>query len=245
MRFEIHPSVGVARLGNSPDGFYLEPETTGGRPVECSPSGDPILEGGRPVPVEKFKDESGRIKRQASRFRVYVYDTASPNGREIVIGKDVKSLEWTVHLANKKAVWYGFEELVGDLMVPPPPGHKPPLADNSYKSWGADLRNADTKGEQLPQTDHRPRATIAIEAGHACGILPRYDPQELQVRSLSRSSRPRATHHDAGEHDPRQSRAVAGARRHSVGPVGIARSPVSPEPIRGTTISPMVPFAAN
>jgi L-lysine 6-oxidase len=148
MRFEIHPSVGVARLGNSPDGFYLEPETTGGRPVECTPTGDPILEGGRPVPVEKFKDASGRIKRQASRFRVYIYDTASPNGREIVIGKDVKSLEWTVHLANKKAVWYGFEELVGDLMVPPPPHHEPPLADNSYKAWGADLRNADTKGEQ-------------------------------------------------------------------------------------------------
>ena len=85
MRFEIHPSVGVARLGNSPDGFYLEPETTGGRPVECTPLGDPILAGGRPVPVEKFKDASGRIRRHGSRFRVYVYDAASPNGREIVI----------------------------------------------------------------------------------------------------------------------------------------------------------------
>ena len=51
-----------------------------------------------------------------------------PSGREAVIGKDFKSLEWTVHLANKKAVWYGFDELVGDLMVPPPPDHKPPLA---------------------------------------------------------------------------------------------------------------------
>ena len=148
MRFEIHPSVGIARLGNSPDGFYLEPETTGGRPLECTPMGEPILDGGVPVPVVKFKDASGRIRRQASRFRVYVYDADSPEGREAVLGDDFISLEWTVHLANKKAVWYGFEELVGDLMVPPPPHHKPPLPDNSYKSWRAALRNADQKGDQ-------------------------------------------------------------------------------------------------
>ncbi len=135
MRFEIHPSVGVARLGNSPEGFYLEPETTGGLPTECTLQGEPVLEARQPVPVKKFKDANGRIRRQASRFRVFIYDAASPEGREAVLGKDVKSLEWTVHLANKKAVWYGFEELVGDLMVPPPAGHKPPLPDNSYKSW--------------------------------------------------------------------------------------------------------------
>src|SRR5271165_3073595 len=137
MRFEIHPSVGIARLGNSPDGFYLEPEITGGQPLECTPLGEPILHGGRAVPVEKFKDANGRIRRQASRFRVYVYDTASPKGREVVLGRDVRSLEWTVHLANKKAAWYEFEELVGDLMVPPPADQLPPLPDNSYKSWGA------------------------------------------------------------------------------------------------------------
>src|SRR5882672_4304041 len=34
MRFKIHPSIGVARVGNSPE-FYLEPETIGGRPIEC------------------------------------------------------------------------------------------------------------------------------------------------------------------------------------------------------------------
>jgi L-lysine 6-oxidase len=111
MRFEIHPSCGVARLGNSPDEFYLEPEMIGGRPIECTNQGDPILHGGEPITVEKFKDAKGRIKRQASRFRVYVYDDDSPGGREIIPEKDVKSVEWTVHIANKKAVWYAFSEL--------------------------------------------------------------------------------------------------------------------------------------
>jgi hypothetical protein len=56
MRFEIHPSVGIPRLGNSPDGYYLEPETTGGRPLERKPVGEPILDGVVAVPVVKFKD---------------------------------------------------------------------------------------------------------------------------------------------------------------------------------------------
>src|SRR5271156_4899907 len=125
MRFEIHPSIGIARLGNSLDEFYLEPDTIGGRPIECSAQGEPVFHDGKPIPVEKFKDANGRIKRQASRFRVFVYDDDSPQGREIILGKDVKSVEWTVHIANKKAVWYGFNELEGDLMVPPPSDHKP------------------------------------------------------------------------------------------------------------------------
>lgn len=148
MRFAIHPSVGLARLGNSPEGFYLEPQTIGGRPIECTPQGELRLQGGEPIPVEKFKDAKGRIKRQASRFRVFVYDDDSPAGREIVLGKDVQSVEWTVHIANKKAVWYGFNELEGDLMVPPPPDHNPPLADNSYKSWGTKVRNATYQGDR-------------------------------------------------------------------------------------------------
>jgi L-Lysine epsilon oxidase N-terminal len=93
MRYAIHPSVGVARVGNSPDGFYLEPETTGGRPTECTPAGEPILEGGQPVAVEKFKDAHGRIRRQSSRFRIFVYDESSTSGREAVVGKDFKIRE--------------------------------------------------------------------------------------------------------------------------------------------------------
>ena len=49
----IYPSIGVARLGDSLDQFFVGPEAPG-----CPPNPD----GG-------FKDPEGRIKRQAARFR--------------------------------------------------------------------------------------------------------------------------------------------------------------------------------
>ena len=108
LRYAIHPSVGVARLGNSPDSFYLEPETIGGLPLEPD-SG---------APVTKFKDAKGRIRRQAARFRVFAFDDGDPAdpGRELTLS-DVASMEWTVHLANKKAVWYENDELIGDVTL--------------------------------------------------------------------------------------------------------------------------------
>jgi L-lysine 6-oxidase len=116
-RYQIHPAVGVARLGNSPDSFYLEPETIGGLPLE--PDGR--------SPVTRFKDVKGRIRRQAARFRVYVFDDADPAdpGREITSG-DVASMQWTVHLANKKAVWYNNDELVGNMTLGAQSQYYPP-----------------------------------------------------------------------------------------------------------------------
>jgi len=35
IRYSIDPAVGVARVGNSPDEFYLEPERIGGLPTAC------------------------------------------------------------------------------------------------------------------------------------------------------------------------------------------------------------------
>src|ERR1051326_8384992 len=64
--YQIHPAVGVARLGNSPDSFYLEPQTIGGLPIECDAGGNPVMHDGKPVYVRKFKDDLGRIKRQAA-----------------------------------------------------------------------------------------------------------------------------------------------------------------------------------
>ena len=49
----IYPSIGVARVGNSPDEFFFGPEVPGAEPI------DP----------ERFRDRKGRIKRQAARFR--------------------------------------------------------------------------------------------------------------------------------------------------------------------------------
>jgi hypothetical protein len=34
-RFEIHPTIGVGRLGDSEGSFYLAPDRIGGPPLEC------------------------------------------------------------------------------------------------------------------------------------------------------------------------------------------------------------------
>jgi hypothetical protein len=124
-KYKIHPAIGLARLGNSEE-FYLSPETTGGLPIECTPQGITAIP---EQPVTQFKDPQGAIKRQGARFRVFIYDDASPGGRELQIGEQVQVLNqtsgqlmtgsvtdivWTVYLANKKASWYAFEQTDGE-----------------------------------------------------------------------------------------------------------------------------------
>jgi hypothetical protein len=97
--YKIHPSIGVARVGDS-DEFYLAPETPGGLP---------ILPDGRLFEPRDFRDAERRLRRQAARFRVFRYDDAHPGGVEVEAGQGgVARVEWTVHLANKKAIWYQF-----------------------------------------------------------------------------------------------------------------------------------------
>lgn len=129
--FKIHPSIGISRLGDSTAEFCLAPETALGLPVQCDNQGRALLdELGNERPIDIFKDSQGRIKRQAARFRVYVYQDANDKcGRELKMGDLVQvykrqtgeayhaivlDIEWTVYLANKKASWYQFEESQGE-----------------------------------------------------------------------------------------------------------------------------------
>ena len=89
---KIFPSIGIARLGDSPDGFFIGPEAPGHPP-------DP--QGG-------FKDGDGRIKRQAARFRVYGFDAEDKVVEEITLATPGASITWNVALANLKAAWYQF-----------------------------------------------------------------------------------------------------------------------------------------
>ena len=124
-KFRIHPAIGIARVGNSPTSFYIAPETTGGLPIDCDPDGIPIVKEGKEQPVSQFKDAQGRIRRQAARFRVFIYDDASADGREVKIGDEltivdrhsgqrrkvrIEDIHWTAYLANKKASWYEFQQ---------------------------------------------------------------------------------------------------------------------------------------
>ncbi len=85
--YRIYPSIGIARVGNSKEGFFLGPEAPG-----IAPEGP-------------FRGADG-IKPQGARFRIYRLDI-DRNENETVIAEIVptKSIQitWAVRLANRKA----------------------------------------------------------------------------------------------------------------------------------------------
>jgi hypothetical protein len=90
--FSSPASIGIARIGDSPDGFFVGPEAPGYPPD----------------PKDGFKDGDGRIKRQAARFRIYGFDEADHVAGEITLATPGVSITWNVQLANLKAAWYKF-----------------------------------------------------------------------------------------------------------------------------------------
>jgi L-lysine 6-oxidase len=164
-RYQVHPAVGVARLGNSEDDFYLEPETIGGLPIECTSDGAP-----KPEFVKQFKDKQGRVKRQGAQFRIFAFDSNDPNdpGREVTLNDpDVASIEWTVHLANKKPVWFNNDEFIGCTYLagdkhaekqyanyyPPPTEPPTPLVDASLRNWNVGLNAGGTHDQAVRQKE--------------------------------------------------------------------------------------------
>lgn len=144
--FEIHPRIGVARLGNSLRGFYLSPTKTGGLPIACDSDGNELPDAG---PVTTFKDEIGAIKRQAAKFRIFRTDGGGA-GKEVTLADgDIEKIEWIAHIANKKPVWYSFSELLGDLEFGP---------ENSYQNTHVPVNNAQT-------ADPKERQKLIIDPG--------------------------------------------------------------------------------
>ncbi|MBW4718153.1 LodA/GoxA family CTQ-dependent oxidase [Saccharothrix obliqua] len=78
----IHPGIGVARVGNSPEHF-IGPE----HPDQ--------------PPPESFKDDKGRVRGQGARFRLMGYDAAGRFVREVTAA-DAR-ITWRVRLGNAKA----------------------------------------------------------------------------------------------------------------------------------------------
>ncbi|HET9712464.1 MAG TPA: LodA/GoxA family CTQ-dependent oxidase, partial [Pyrinomonadaceae bacterium] len=111
--YRIHPGVGIARLGNSTYDFCISPEQPAALPIACDKNGNPMLSpDGDEVRITTFKDEAGRLKRQAARFQVWAYDDEHPEGRPLKLGDQIEgggnagtlmNIQWRVYLANKKA----------------------------------------------------------------------------------------------------------------------------------------------
>jgi hypothetical protein len=76
---KIHPSIGIARIGNSKkaDGFYIGPQV---------PNPHPQAPG-------YYRDASGALKREVAEFRIYGYDGYGQVVRELAMD-EVTEIEW-------------------------------------------------------------------------------------------------------------------------------------------------------
>lgn len=113
VRAEIHPAIGVARVGNSRDEYFLGPEVNY---PESQPPGS-------------FRDPTGALKRQAQRFRLYGFNAEGQVVAELTAAN--AAIEWKVHVANKKAAWYNFT-LAMDIDAVSAPQVEPARRRNSH-----------------------------------------------------------------------------------------------------------------
>lgn len=84
--YRIHPAIGIARMGDSENGWFLGPEAPGQAP-------------------EAVYKEGGEVKRQGARFRIWEYtdDGGIPRPvREVTAGQ--AEIAWKVRLGNRKAL---------------------------------------------------------------------------------------------------------------------------------------------
>lgn len=140
--FKIHPAVGVARVGDSPEPGFIGPEQPG---VPANWNFDTAS-------FNKFKDDQGRIKRQGARFRIFKYDEAGNVVGEVLPGQDgVVSIEWTVHVANHKASFYEFSG---------PDGEDGDYTDHPFRNASVPL---DQRGTL--DIDPGPRTISGLSAG--------------------------------------------------------------------------------
>jgi hypothetical protein len=138
--FEIHPSIGIARVGNAKS-FFVGPEPGG-------------------APPAKYRDRSGKLLRQAARFRVFRCERAASGTLRsaVAVTADEAEIEWTVHLVNAKGAAEEF----------PPVATKPLQPEQR-------LRNAKhTKREELvidpgPRTVSRPGKRAVFDTGTFLG----------------------------------------------------------------------------
>jgi hypothetical protein len=101
IEYRIHPAIGVARVGDSLDDFFIGPEAPGVPPTLTRPDASVVASAHRGT----YKDIKSKVKRQGARFRIYQYTTNAAGSvtrvREITAA-DAR-IEWEVHLANRKA----------------------------------------------------------------------------------------------------------------------------------------------
>ena len=118
---KIFPSIGIARLGNSPPDWPVSREDKGEWFV------GPEIPGDHTPPSGGYKDSKFRIKRQAARFRLFGYEGEVLKQEITLADADIK---WTVELANTKADWLQF----GGVERPNRPPRNPSITGDNRES---------------------------------------------------------------------------------------------------------------
>ena len=125
--YRIYPGIGIARIGKH-DEMFIGPESP------SLPSAGPFKKG-------------GKIKKQGARFRIYEFDVDEFGAESVVreITAAEASIEWSVHLCNRKAA---------SRRVPKETGQKRNegydrnklVIENQDRISGKNRRNPDLKG---------------------------------------------------------------------------------------------------
>jgi hypothetical protein len=114
--YEIHPAIGVARVGSSEsaDGFFVGPEPALTEKAYLAGEAVPTI--ARSPIRSTFRDANGALLRQAVRFRVF---KVSRDAHGKVVKKEALApgaqIQWSVRLANRKAVAARFGDPEGAL----------------------------------------------------------------------------------------------------------------------------------
>jgi hypothetical protein len=144
----IHPAIGVARIGNS-NQFFIGPEFPG-----IPGNWDSTAQA-----FGRFRDDQGKILRQAARFRIFQFDDAGNPIGEVTLGNGME-VEWLVHVANRKASFFTFNGQSGAESSPPfaARAKRPPDAiEKQDRGRGEperkNLRNADVADRRSLEID--------------------------------------------------------------------------------------------
>jgi len=130
VQFRIHPSIGIARYGNSPLAYYVgsdfpqfmqelfpktrnlprsrtHPEKGGfAGATKTTPTAAYDIFNPADGPDSNYKDKDGKLKAQAARFRIFAYVYSTKDSREprkvFEVDADMADITWSVELANRK-----------------------------------------------------------------------------------------------------------------------------------------------
>jgi hypothetical protein len=120
MWYEVHPAIGIARLGSTAETadecYFFGPEPRCSDQSYMDPQFEYRRTDGRAryqvdgSEVANYRLENGELRRQAVRFRVFECDDSTGTLLRREIDHSKLAIEWTIHLANRKGVAYAFAD---------------------------------------------------------------------------------------------------------------------------------------